>query len=136
PAKFIAADPQTDIAVIKAEGADNLQPMAMGDSNAINVGETVAAIGSPLGLNSTVTSGIVSAKDCTVQAAGEDGGEGSLNAAIQTDVTINPGPSGGALVILRGELVGIPPVITTLGGGTTSGSTVLGYAIPATQAVR
>ena len=136
PAKFIAADPQTDIAVIKAEGADNLQPMAMGDSNAINVGETVAAIGSPLGLNSTVTSGIVSAKDRPVQAAGEDGGEGSLIDAIQTDAAINPGNSGGALVNLKGELVGIPTVIATLGGGGTSGSIGLGFAIPSNQAVR
>ena len=135
PAKFIAADPQTDIAVIKAEGADNLQPMAMGDSNAINVGETVAAIGSPLGLNSTVTSGIVSAKDRPVQAAGEDGGEGSLIDAIQTDAAINPGNSGGALVNLKGELVGIPTVIATLGGGGT-GSIGLGFAIPSNQAVR
>ena len=136
PAKFIAADPQTDIAFIKAEGADNLQPMAMGDSNAINVGETVAAIGSPLGLNSTVTSGIVSAKDRPVQAAGEDGGEGSLIDAIQTDAAINPGNSGGALVNLKGELVGIPTVIATLGGGGTSGSIGLGFAIPSNQAVR
>lgn len=136
PAEFVAADPQTDIAVIKAKGAKNLQSMSMGDSDAINVGEPIAAIGSPLGLNSTVTSGIVSAKNRPVQAAGEGGGESSLIDAIQTDAAINPGNSGGALVNMNGELVGIPTVIATLGGQGTSGSIGLGFAIPSNQAVR
>ncbi|MGO1948633.1 MAG: S1C family serine protease [Mycobacteriaceae bacterium] len=135
-AEVVATDPQTDLAVVKAEGADDLQPIATGDSESMQVGETVVAVGSPLGLSSTVTTGIVSAKNRPVQAGGEDGGEASLIDAIQTDAAINPGNSGGALVNLEGELVGIPSVIATLGGGMggESGSIGLGFAIPSNQA--
>ncbi len=136
-AKVVAADPQTDIAVIKAEGATDLQPIELGDSDALNVGESVVAIGSPLGLASTVTTGIVSAKNRPVQATGEDGGEASLIDAIQTDAAINPGNSGGALVNMEGKLVGIPSVIASLGGSQgQSGSIGLGFAIPSNQAQR
>lgn len=136
-AKVVAADPQTDIAVIKAEGATDLQPIELGDSDALNVGESVVAIGSPLGLASTVTTGIVSAKNRPVQATGEDGGEASLIDAIQTDAAINPGNSGGALVNMEGKLVGIPSVIASLGGRQgQSGSIGLGFAIPSNQAQR
>jgi putative serine protease PepD len=135
-AEVVATDPQTDLAVIKADGADDLQPIAIGDSDSVQVGQSVVAVGSPLGLSSTVTDGIVSAKNRPVQAGGEDGGEGSLIDAIQTDAAINPGNSGGALVNLQGELVGIPSVIASLGGGMgeESGSIGLGFAIPASQA--
>lgn len=135
-AKLVAADAQTDIAVIKAEGANDLQPIQLGDSNTLNVGESVIAIGSPLGLTSTVTTGIVSAKNRPVQAGGESGGEASLIDAIQTDAAINPGNSGGALVDQEGKLVGIPSVIATMGGTGTeqSGSIGLGFAIPVNQA--
>lgn len=135
-AKLVAADPTTDVAVIKAVGATDLTPIKFGDSNKLNVGQDVVAIGSPLGLSSTVTTGIVSAKNRPVQAGGEKGGEASLIDAIQTDAAINPGNSGGALVNMAGELVGIPSVIATLGGGggQQSGSIGLGFAIPINQA--
>ena len=135
-AEVVATDPQTDLAVIKANGADDLQPIEVGDSESLEVGQTVVAVGSPLGLSSTVTTGIVSAKNRPVQAGGEDGGEASLIDAIQTDAAINPGNSGGALVNLDGQLVGIPSVIATLGGGMggESGSIGLGFAIPSSQA--
>ncbi|AGP31304.1 S1C family serine protease [Corynebacterium terpenotabidum] len=135
-ATVVATDPQTDIAVIQAVGASGLTPITIGDPDALQVGQSVVAIGSPLGLSSTVTSGIVSAKDRPVQAGGESGGEASLIDAIQTDAAINPGNSGGALVNLNGELVGIPSVIATLGGTSgESGSIGLGFAIPADQAM-
>ncbi|RAV32154.1 S1C family serine protease [Corynebacterium heidelbergense] len=136
PAKLVATDPQTDIAVIKAVGAKDLTPMALGNSDSLVVGETVVAVGSPLGLNATVTTGIVSAKNRPVQATGEGGGEASLIDAVQTDAAINPGNSGGALVNMRGELVGIPTVIATLGQEGQSGSIGLGFAIPVNQAQR
>lgn len=135
-AEVVATDPQTDIAVIQAKGAEGLTPITIGDPDALQVGQGVVAVGSPLGLSSTVTSGIVSAKDRPVQAGGESGGEASLIDAIQTDAAINPGNSGGALVNLNGELVGIPSVIATLGGSEgESGSIGLGFAIPADQAM-
>lgn len=137
PASVVATDPQTDIAVIKAQGVSDLKPIALGDSDALKVGEDVVAIGSPLGLSSTVTTGIVSAKNRPVQAAGENGGEASLIDAIQTDAAINPGNSGGVLVNMEGQLVGIPSVIATLGGSSgQSGSIGLGFAIPINQAQR
>lgn len=135
-AEVVATDPQTDIAVIQAKDASDLTPITIGDPDALAVGQSVVAVGSPLGLSSTVTTGIVSAKDRPVQAGGESGGEASLIDAIQTDAAINPGNSGGALVNLNGELVGIPSVIATLGGtGEESGSIGLGFAIPADQAM-
>lgn len=137
-AKVVATDPQTDIAVIKAEGVNDLKPIELGDSDSLNVGSSVLAVGSPLGLAATVTSGIVSAKNRPVQASGENGGEASLIDAIQTDAAINPGNSGGALVDMNGKLVGIPSVIATMGGssGQQSGSIGLGFAIPINQAQR
>ncbi|MDN6439365.1 MAG: trypsin-like peptidase domain-containing protein [Corynebacterium nuruki] len=135
-AKVVATDPSTDIAVIKADGGQNLTPITIGDPSSLKVGQSVVAVGSPLGLQSTVTQGIVSAQNRPVQATGESGGEGSLIDAIQTDAAINPGNSGGALVNLNGELIGIPSVIATLGGGQQeSGSIGLGFAIPANQAM-
>ncbi|WP_370513530.1 S1C family serine protease [Corynebacterium sp. 319] len=136
PATVVATDPASDIAVIKADGANDLQPISIGNSDDVQVGQAVVAVGSPLGLSATVTSGIVSAKNRPVQAAGERGGEGSLIDAIQTDAAINPGNSGGALVNMNGELVGIPSVIASLGSGSsdTAGSIGLGFAIPSNQA--
>ena len=116
-AEVVATDPPTDIAVIKAKDVTDLKPIEFGDSDAVNVGEDVMAIGSPLGLSATVTTGIVSAKNRPVQASGERGGEASLIDAIQTDASINPGNSGGALVDMNGKLIGIPSVIATTGGG-------------------
>lgn len=134
-AKIVATDPSTDIAVIKADGANDLKPITVGDSDKVGVGQDVVAVGSPLGLASTVTSGIVSAKNRPVQAGGELGGEGSLIDAIQTDAAINLGNSGGALVDRQGELIGIPSAIATAGGSTNPGSIGLGFAIPSNQAM-
>ncbi len=135
-AEVVATDPPTDIAVIKAKDVTDLQPIEFGDSDKVNVGEDVMAIGSPLGLSATVTTGIVSAKNRPVQASGEDGGEASLIDAIQTDASINPGNSGGALVDMEGKLIGIPSVIASTGGGEVAGSIGLGFAIPINQAER
>lgn len=133
-AHVVATEPSSDVAVIKADGANDLVPIAMGNSDDVAVGESVVAVGSPLGLTATVTSGIVSAVNRPVQAAGEQGGEASLIDAIQTDAAINPGNSGGALVNMRGELIGIPSVIASTGAGDQAGSIGLGFAIPSNQA--
>src|SRR5690606_17305054 len=116
-AEVVGTDPAGDLAVIKVDKTDNLTPIKMGDSDGLDVGDTVLAIGSPLGLDGSVTSGIVSAKDRTVQAGGgEQGGrQTTLTGLIQTDAAINPGNSGGALVNGNGELIGINTVIATTG---------------------
>ncbi|SFF48331.1 serine protease Do [Fontimonas thermophila] len=117
-AKLIGRDPDTDIAVLKIE-ADKLSAVPMGDSDTLQVGDFVVAIGSPFNLRQTVTSGIVS-------ALGRTGvGDGYAD-FIQTDASINPGNSGGALVNLRGELVGIPSMIYSRSGGNIG----IGFAIP------
>nr|WP_080795953.1 trypsin-like peptidase domain-containing protein [Corynebacterium pacaense] len=135
-ADFVAGDASTDIAVIKIRDATNLPVMAFGDSNDLAVGQDVMAIGSPLGLSSTVTTGIVSAMNRPVRASGEEG-ESSLIDAIQTDAAINPGNSGGPLVDMQGNQVGINSVIASVSsGGDTAGSIGLGFAIPANFAKR
>ncbi len=117
---IVGSDPQTDLAVIKIQG-DNLPFIAWGDSSKLDVGDYVLAIGSPFGLHSTVTQGIVSAK-------GRDGmGISQYEDFIQTDAAINPGNSGGALVNMRGELVGINTAILSRTGGYQG----VGLAIPA-----
>jgi len=121
-----------DIAVLAVEGGESLQPAALGSSRSMNVGETVVAIGSPLGLDSTVTSGIVSALDRPVTAGNAD--ESSFINAVQTDAAINPGNSGGPLVNLRGEVVGVNSAIATMGGFTGSAGNIgVGFAIPMEQ---
>ena len=135
-AEIVGRDPSSDLAVVRVQNVDNLVAVKMGDSDNLQVGETVIAIGSPLGLNGTVTTGIVSAKNRPV-VAGSGSGDGSVLNAIQTDAAINPGNSGGALVNLNGELVGINSAIATLGAsapGSQSGSIGLGFAIPIDQA--
>lgn len=134
-AEIVGRDPSADIAVIKVDGVDNLQPVKLGSSDDLQVGETVVAIGSPLGLSGTVTTGIVSAKNRPV-LPGDAGGDASVLNAIQTDAAINPGNSGGALVNLKGELVGVNSAIATLGAspGAQSGSIGLGFAIPIDEA--
>jgi putative serine protease PepD len=135
-ADVVGTDPESDLAVIKVSGVNNLKPITFGNSDNLQVGETVIAIGSPLGLNGTVTTGIVSAKNRPVLPGGATGGDASVLNAIQTDAAINPGNSGGALVNLKGQLVGINSAIASLGGapGTQSGSIGLGFAIPVDQA--
>jgi putative serine protease PepD len=134
-ATIVGRDPTSDLAVIRVENVDNLVAVPLGSSEDLRVGETVIAVGSPLGLNGTVTTGIVSAKNRPV-LAGESATDESVLNAIQTDAAINPGNSGGALVNLDGKLVGINSAIATLGStpGAQSGSIGLGFAIPIDQA--
>jgi putative serine protease PepD len=131
-AEIVGRSPVYDIAVLDVEGAENLQPAALGSSRSMNVGETVVAIGSPLGLSSSVTSGIVSALDRPVTTGDQD--DSSFINAVQTDAAINPGNSGGPLVNLRGEVVGVNSAIATMGGfGTKPGNIGVGFAIPMEQ---
>ena len=147
-AKLIGFDSVYDLAVIKIN-ATGLKPIVFTDSDSLNVGQDVIAIGAPLGLASTVTQGIISALDRTIQVAssevnGDNSGlqfwTGNGNApislqVIQTDAAINPGNSGGALVNSTGELIGINVAIATAGGGE-SGSIGVGFAIPSNTANR
>jgi len=134
-AEFVASDPATDIAVIKIRDISDLPVITFGDSSGINVGQEVVAIGSPLGLSSTVTSGIVSSLNRPVRAS-DGGGESSLIDAIQTDAAINPGNSGGPLVDMNGHLIGMNSVIASLSSGGEAGSIGLGFAIPSNFAKR
>jgi putative serine protease PepD len=132
-AEIVGRSPVYDIAVIRIDDADGLRPAALGSSKSMNVGETVVAIGSPLGLDSTVTSGIVSALDRPVTTGDQE--ESSFINAVQTDAAINPGNSGGPLVNLRGEVVGVNSAIATMGGvfGSEAGNIGVGFAIPMEQ---
>jgi putative serine protease PepD len=133
PAQIVGRDIAYDLAVIKINRG-NLPAVTVGDSSKISVGESVVAIGSPLGLASTVTSGIISALNRPV-TTGTLGSESFVN-AIQTDAAINPGNSGGALLDSRGRIVGVNSAIATLSSGGTSGSIGLGFAIPINEAKR
>ncbi|KOV76672.1 S1C family serine protease [Nocardia sp. NRRL S-836] len=128
-ARVVGRDPKTDLAVIKVE-VTNPTVLQFGNSDELQVGDSVIAIGSPLQLSNTVTEGIVSALHRPVTAAGENGGPQVTYDAIQTDAAINPGNSGGALVDSRGALVGINSSIRT----ETGGSVGLGFAISGNQA--
>lgn len=133
-AKIVGRDSSYDLAVLKIDvtGAPTLQ---LGDSERVAVGDAVIAIGSPLGLAGTVTSGIISAKNRPV-TTGSDSGESSFINALQTDAAINPGNSGGPLVDATGAVVGVNSAIASLGSsaGGQSGSIGLGFAIPINQA--
>ncbi len=133
-ARIVGRDTTADLAVIKIDGARGLQPAALGDSAKIAVGDSVIAIGSPLGLAGTVTAGIVSALDRPV-SAGESGPDTIID-AIQTDAAINPGNSGGPLVDASGAVIGINSAIATLGGSSNGqgGNIGVGFAIPVNQA--
>jgi len=140
--QLVGRDPYSDIAVIRAEGgAAGLPALPLGNSASVAVGDPVIAIGSPLGLADTVTSGIVSALDRPVQPGSASGGtpEAYFD-AIQTDAPINPGSSGGPLVNDRGQVIGVDAALDTLGGdpliGAQGGSIGLGFAIPVNQARR
>ena len=132
-AKIIGRDKAYDIAVLQINRG-NLAALNLGDSTKLVVGESVMAVGSPLGLASTVTTGIISALNRPV-SAGSVGAESFVN-AIQTDAAINPGNSGGALVNSQGQIIGVNSAIATLSSGGTSGSIGLGFAIPITEAKR
>lgn len=138
-AKYVASDVNTDVGVIKIDGVNNLPVLEFGDSSKLAVGQQVVAVGSPLGLSATVTSGIVSALNRPVRAA-QDGGQSSLMDGIQTDAAINPGNSGGPLVDMEGRLVGMNSVIASLSSGgygeSSGGSIGLGFAIPSNFAQR
>ncbi|AXH88922.1 trypsin-like peptidase domain-containing protein [Micromonospora aurantiaca] len=137
-AKIVGTDPKTDLAVVQASGVSNLKAAKFGDSDAMQVGDQVLALGSPLGLQGSVTAGILSARDRTIQA-GEGGqqnpqqGASSISGLLQTDAPINPGNSGGALVNTRGEVIGINTAIATAGQGST-GNIGVGFAIPSNKA--
>lgn len=139
-AQYVASDVNTDIGVLKIEGVDNLPVVQFGNSNDLRVGQQVVAVGSPLGLSATVTSGIVSALNRPVRAS-QGGGESSLMDGIQTDAAINPGNSGGPLVDMNGNLIGMNSAIASLsqssfGGESSGGSIGLGFSIPSNFAKR
>ncbi len=134
-ADVVGTSPSYDVAVLQID-ADDLQPIVFGDSSSVAVGDPVVAIGSPLGLDATVTSGIVSALDRPV-AAGDPAAESQayIN-ALQTDAAINPGNSGGPLVDGRGRVIGVNSAIATMGVGGEAGNIGLGFAIPIEQVQR
>jgi putative serine protease PepD len=139
PFTVLGADPTSDIAVIRVQGISGLTPISLGSSSDLHVGQPVVAIGSPLGLSGTVTTGIISAMNRPVSTTGESGNQNTVLDAIQTDAAINPGNSGGALVNMSGQLVGVNSAIATLGADSPdaqSGSIGLGFAIPVDQAKR
>jgi len=136
-ASIVGRDPSADIAVIKMANQSTLTPIAIGSSANLAVGQNVVAVGSPLGLAGTVTSGIISALNRPVSTGGAGSGQSSVLNAIQTDAAINPGNSGGALMNMNGQLIGINSAIASLGtSGAQSGSIGLGFAIPIDQANR
>jgi putative serine protease PepD len=122
-----------DLAVLDVDGAEGLEPAALGASQVLHVGDPVIAFGAPLGLSQTVTSGIVSALNRPVTTSGESDVESYIN-AVQTDAAINPGNSGGPLVNLAGEVVGVNSAIATNGGASgEAGNIGVGFAIPIEQ---
>ena len=130
--KVIGRDASFDLAVIKID-ATGLKALQFGDSDKIAVGDAVIAIGSPLGLSGTVTTGIISAKDRAV-TTGDSTTESSFINALQTDAAINPGNSGGPLVDATGAVIGVNSAIASLGTSSQAGSIGLGFAIPINQA--
>ncbi|MET3805873.1 putative serine protease PepD [Nakamurella sp. UYEF19] len=145
-AKVVGADATDDLAVIKVSGVSGLTVATLGSSANVKVGEQVVAVGSPLGLSATVTSGIVSALNRPVRTAAEQSqtqtqssttAQDTVLNAIQTDAAINPGNSGGALVNMTGAVIGINSAIASLSSGSSqSGSIGVGFAIPIDQAHR
>lgn len=146
-AEILGADTEGDIAVVKARGVSGLKPATLGNSDALAVGDSVLAVGSPLGLDGSVTSGIVSALGREVREGEEQpqlppGLRGQLSQqqqtvienAIQTDAAINPGNSGGALVNAAGQVIGVNTAIATSGNST--GNIGVGFAIPINSAKR
>jgi len=132
PATLVGRDSSYDLAVlkIKVQAAPTLQ---LGNSDQVMVGDSVIAIGSPLGLSGTVTAGIISSKNRAV-TTGNGFGESSFINALQTDAAINPGNSGGPLVDSTGAVIGVNSAIATLGVSSQAGSIGLGFAIPINQA--
>ncbi|MFE6284699.1 trypsin-like peptidase domain-containing protein [Streptomyces sp. NPDC057877] len=142
-AELVGGDSGYDLAVVRVRGVKGLQPMPLGNSDNVQVGDPVVAIGAPFDLAGTVTSGIISAKERPITAGGEkgDGSDISYVDALQTDAPINPGNSGGPLLDTRGRVIGINSAIRSADSGTDldggqAGSIGLGFAIPVNQARR
>jgi putative serine protease PepD len=138
PFAVVAADPITDVAVVRAQGVSGLTPITLGTSENLRVGQAVMAVGSPLGLDGTVTTGIISSLHRPVATMSDTANQGATLDAIQTDAPMNPGNSGGALVNMNGQLIGMNSAMATVGGspGAESGSIGLGFSIPVDQAMR
>lgn len=144
-AEIVGTDPTTDLAIIKiVDPPADLTPVQFADSDSVEVGQPVMALGNPLGLSDTVTTGIVSAVDRPVTTQGQGSspfqqGEPVVTNAIQTDAAVNPGNSGGPLVDASGRVIGVNSAIASIGAngaGSQSGSIGLGFAIPSTEAQR
>ncbi|WP_240982945.1 trypsin-like peptidase domain-containing protein, partial [Streptomyces sp. S3(2020)] len=142
-ATVVGRDSGYDLAVVKVTGVSGLQPLTLGNSDSVQVGDPVVAIGAPYDLEGTVTSGIISAKERPITAGGEsgDGSDVSYVDALQTDAPINPGNSGGPLLDSRARVIGINSAIRSAddgsdSGGAQSGSIGLGFAIPINQGKR
>jgi len=138
-AKIVGRDPTSDVAVIRADGVSGLAPIELGNSESVRVGQQVVAIGSPLGLGGSVTTGIISATDRAVNVGPQNGAnDATVLNAIQTDAAINPGNSGGPLVDLQGRAIGINTAIATAGGpsGAEGGNIGVGFSIPINAAQR
>ncbi len=140
-AKVVGADATDDLAVLRADGVSGLSPATLGSSGDLVVGQPVVAIGSPLGLSATVTSGIVSALNRPVRTSSADqsrSAQDTVMNAVQTDAAINPGNSGGALVDMSGNVIGINSAIASLSSNEQgeAGSIGVGFAIPIDQAKR
>ena len=136
PFTVVAADPTGDVAVVRAQGVSGLTPISFGTSNDLRVGQQVAAVGSPLGLGDTVTAGVVSGLNRPVFTATDDDQVAAYD-AIQTDAALNPGNSGGALVDMNGQLVGMNSAAPgQVGLVPQSGSIGIGFAIPVDIAKR
>jgi S1-C subfamily serine protease len=124
-ARLVGSDPSTDLAVLKVDmKASALTPLPLGDSDAVEVGDSVVAIGNPFGLSRTATAGIVSALQRQITAPNQY----AIDHVIQTDAPINKGNSGGPLINARGEVIGVNAQIET--GGLTEGNTGVGFAVP------
>ena len=129
-ASLVGRAPKADIAVLKVDANSKLPAIAIGDSGSVVVGQPVVALGAPLGLASTVTTGIVSALGRDVTVPSDDDRLALLAGAIQTDAAINPGNSGGALVDCTGAQIGVNTAIATVGSSEASGNVGIGFAVP------
>ncbi|HEY0636368.1 MAG TPA: trypsin-like peptidase domain-containing protein [Pseudonocardiaceae bacterium] len=136
PGEIVGRDPSSDIAVVKAQNVSGRTVAELGRSDDLAVGQPVVAVGAPLGLSGTVTTGIVSALNRPVRAGGEGSDQTTVLDAIQTDAAINPGNSGGPLVDADGRVIGINSAIASIGADGEAGSIGLGFAIPIDQARR
>ncbi len=129
PANLVGRDPKTDLAVLKVDNVDNLTVARLGDSEKLTVGEEVVAVGAPLGLRSTVTHGIISALDRPVPLSGEGSDTDTVIDGVQTDASINHGNSGGPLINMNSEVIGI----NTAGKSLSDSASGLGFAIPVNE---